>query len=310
MVYVFYILIVFLLIFSTIGFLAARGIARKKPRPDMDINEYSNNLHDPGYVAEVREWLSKAGYGYVKIKSPYFYEINAFESEGENPGKWVVLLHGVTVSHKYMMDLAYMYSRMGFGVLAWDSRAHGESGGTNISYGYYEKSDLAAAVEYIRDKSDKDIKIGLHGISMGAGILLAYASQVRDDCDFYIADCPYSDFYRQAETVIGRKLHTPDFITSIVMWFTKFFVLRIYGFDLKRINILDRIHVVENPMMFIDCRDDAYIPPQMTQELYEACGSGKKRILWFENGGHGGAYPVHRKEYEAAVFDFLKECGI
>ncbi|MFO7611789.1 MAG: alpha/beta fold hydrolase [Clostridia bacterium] len=310
MVYVFYILIAFLLIFGSLGFLAARGIARKKPRPDMDIHEYSNNIHEPEYVSEVREWISEAGYGYVKIKSPYFYNINAFELEGRMPDKWVVLLHGVTVSHKYMLDLAHMYNRMGFGVLAWDSRAHGESGGSSISYGYYEKNDLAEAVDYIRNKYDKDAKIGLHGISMGAGILLAYASQVRDDCDFYIADCPYSDFYKQAETVIGRKLHTPAFITSIVMGFTKFFILRIYGFDLKRIDILSRMHLVKNPMMFIDCRDDAYIPPEMTRELYEACGSGKKTILWFEDGGHGGAYPLHRKEYEQAVLDFIKESGI
>ena len=36
----------------------------------------------------------------------------------------------------------------GYGVLAWDFRAHGASGGDTCSLGYYEQLDAEAALDY------------------------------------------------------------------------------------------------------------------------------------------------------------------
>jgi len=216
-----------------------------------------------------------------------------------------IILHGVTSNHKALMDIAYMYSEMDYNVLLWDSRNHGDSEGENISYGYYEKYDLKAVVDWMRNEYGEKIKIGMHGVSMGSSILLSYATGVRDDCSFYIADCPYSDFKKQIFNLSKSTIKMPDFIISIIMFFTQFFVKLIFKFDIGKVNIIDKMHRVENPVLFLNCRDDDYIDPSMTQELYDKCISEKKSITWFEEGKHGGAFGKNREAYIKAVDDFL-----
>ncbi len=309
MQYFFLILLIIILLLAIPGFIVSMATAHKKKHPYGDLNSYENERHDPEYVKEVREWLNGCDYEYVKIKSPYFYKINAIEIADPQTDKWVVLLHGVTVTHRYMMDLAYFYNRMGFNVLAWDSRNHGDTGGSDITYGYYEKYDLKAVVDYIKNKEDlikgRKITIGLHGISMGASILLGYAGFVRDDCDFYVADCPYSDFYRQVFDVTKRSLKLPDFIITPIMFFTNVFSRIFFKYEMKRNNIIDRINKVYKPVLFINCKDDDYIDPAMTDELFEKCGSEDKEMLLFDDGRHAGAYPLHRVEYEEKVREFI-----
>ena len=91
------------------------------------------------------------------------------------------------------------------------------------------------------------------------------------------------------------------------MFFAQIFVRMFFKFDLGKINIADKMHRVENPVLFITCRDDDYINPEMTQELYNKCISEKKRITWFEQGKHGGAFGKNRELYIKAVNEFLKD---
>lgn len=310
MKYFFLALLILLVLLAVPGFIISMATAHKKKHPYGDLKDYDNEKHEPGFTAKVRDWLQDLEYGYIKIKSPYMYDINVLEIPKKGSRKWVILLHGVTVTHRYMMDLAYFYNSLGFNVLAWDSRNHGDTGGSDITYGYYEKYDLKAVVDFIRNREEAvntpDITLGLHGISMGASILLAYAAFVRDDCDFYVADCPYSDFRKQVGDVSQRTLKLPDFIMKAIMFFTTVFSRMFFKYDMKNLNIASKIDKVYNPVMFVNCRDDDYIDPAMTEELYAKCASESKELLLFDEGGHAGAYPLHRKEYEEAVKKFLK----
>jgi hypothetical protein len=223
--------------------------------------------------------------------------------------EWVILQHGVTMNHKGMLDYAYLYYQMGYNLLLPDARYHGESGGKAISYGYYEKNDMRACVDYLRNKYGKGIKIGMHGVSMGAAIILSYATGVRDDCSFYIADCPYSSFGRQLKDVVRRTLHLPDLIILTVVFFSKLFIRLFYGYDINRINIIAKIHRMESPALFTTCRGDGYIDSKMTEELFEKCRSEIKKLVLYDEGGHTEAYPANREEYTKMITDFLDEIG-
>ena len=56
----------------------------------------------------------------------------------------VVYLHGVADNRGSSVGIADHFLARGFDVVAYDSRAHGESGGDACTYGFYEKQDLAA----------------------------------------------------------------------------------------------------------------------------------------------------------------------
>ncbi len=294
-------------VFVSLGLHTAFRIAHNEKRTDYSILEYSFPRHESEYEQDIKAWVKIIQKNYVKINSPYKYKINALEIKNNNKDRWIILLHGVTLNHKSVLDLAYMYSIRGFNTFLWDSRNHGESEGENISYGYYEKYDLQVVVDYLRKNHGDNIKIGMHGISMGAGILLSYASGVRDDCRFYIADCPYSNFYNQAFTVAKKTIKMPRFIIRPIMFFAKIFIKRLFKFDLAKIDIAGKIHKIKNPVLFINCRDDDYIDPKMTEELYNKCNSDHKRIIWFDEGGHGGAFTKNRTEYIDGIEKFLEE---
>lgn len=306
MIYFVLTFVVFLLIIITLSIFTALSIVHKSKKPDADLFDYSYSCHEPEYELKIKEWITSIKIDYFTVKSPYFYKINCLCIENNNDGKWVILLHGVTLNHKAMMDLAYMYTNLGFNILLWDSRNHGKTEGKTITYGYYEKYDLKEIVDYLRAKHGKEIKIGMHGISMGAGILLSYATSVRDDCNFYIADCPYNNFKQQVFDVAKRKLKLPDFFITLIIYFTQLFLRLFYNFDLGKIDIMAKIQHLGNPAMFITCKDDGYINPDMTVELYEKCSSENKRIILFEEGKHGGAFSKNREVYIKEILEFQK----
>jgi pimeloyl-ACP methyl ester carboxylesterase len=61
---------------------------------------------------------------------------------------------------------------MGFDVVAYDSRASGESGGDACTYGFYEKQDLARIIDHL-----PHAPIVVMGTSMGGSVALQAAAE-------------------------------------------------------------------------------------------------------------------------------------
>jgi fermentation-respiration switch protein FrsA (DUF1100 family) len=59
--------------------------------------------------------------------------------------------------------------------------------------------------------------------------------------------------------------------------------------------------------LFITSKEDTYIPPSMTQNLYDLKKEGIKKLYIAEKGGHAQAYIENPEEYKKEVTDFLKE---
>lgn len=80
----------------------------------------------------------------------------------------VVLLHGAGSTRSSVLDHATVLARGGYGVLLFDSRGHGESGGRAMDFGWFGDLDIAAAVDYLEGRHDVDpARLGAVGLSMG-----------------------------------------------------------------------------------------------------------------------------------------------
>jgi uncharacterized protein len=82
-------------------------------------------------------------------------------------GAAIILLHAHAANRLGTLDHAMMLAEAGYGVLLFDTRAHGESGGTVLTFGGDEINDVLAAVDYLQSREEVDT-IGIMGLSLGA----------------------------------------------------------------------------------------------------------------------------------------------
>jgi uncharacterized protein len=103
------------------------------------------------------------------------------------PRGTVVYLHGVGDNRGSSIGIADRFLPRGFDVLAYDSRAHGESTGDACTYGFYEKQDLHHVLDRVTAKP-----IILIGVSLGGAIALQEAAEDRR-VSAVVAVSTYSD---------------------------------------------------------------------------------------------------------------------
>jgi uncharacterized protein len=83
-------------------------------------------------------------------------------------GAAVVLLHGASSTRSVVLAHAAVLAEHGYGVLLYDARGHGRSGGTAMEFGWYGDLDIAAALSYLESRPEVDhARLGAVGMSMG-----------------------------------------------------------------------------------------------------------------------------------------------
>lgn len=240
------------------------------------------------------------------IESPNGYSIKAVFLKPLETNNFVVICHGVTENKINSIKYARLFERLGFNSVIYDARRHGDSGGKTTSFGFYEKIDLKAVVDAIREHiNDENAVIGIHGESMGAATTLLYAGSLKDEADFYVVDCPFSDFTEQLLYLMKKE--TP-LRTSLAIKLADFFLKFRDGYSIRSVSPKEAVQHIEKPVLFIHSLEDDFILPDMTKELYEL-KNGPKQLKLFDKGPHAQSFNQNAKEYEKVVTDFLKEYG-
>ena len=62
----------------------------------------------------------------------------------------LVYLHGIADNRTSGVNIIHRFNALGFDVVAYDSRAHGDSTGDACTYGYFEKDDLRLVLDQVR----------------------------------------------------------------------------------------------------------------------------------------------------------------
>jgi alpha-beta hydrolase superfamily lysophospholipase len=187
----------------------------------------------------------------------------------------VVYLHGVADNRGSSLGAARLTER-GFDVVAYDSRAHGNSGGGACTYGFYEKRDLSRVLDLI-DRGP----IVVIGSSLGAAVALQAAA---DDhrIKAVVAAEPFSDL----ETIARER--APTFLTkgSIKKAFAiaeeqgKFSVA-----DVSPVRAASRLHI---PVLLLHGTVDRETHPSHSQRIFDAL-AGPKQLILVPGAGHNQA---------------------
>jgi pimeloyl-ACP methyl ester carboxylesterase len=92
-------------------------------------------------------------------------------------GAVVILIHGLYANREQLLPEARLLAERGYGVLIYDNRAHGDSGGSLATWGLLESGDAARAVDFVQQRTGLAAgKIGLLGLSIGGTAALREAT--------------------------------------------------------------------------------------------------------------------------------------
>ncbi len=220
-------------------------------------------------------------------------ELAAWYTPSQN-GAVILVAHGYAGGRSALMHAYFAWH--GYGVISWDARAHGESGGDLCTWGYYEQRDVKAALAYAINIANAK-SVGGFGESMGAATMLVAAAE-QPQIQAVVADSAYAAIEEMIHVVSPYPIFRP---------FIKFFSEVETGLEADDLRPMDAVGQISPRAVFIiQGESDQTVPPDSALRLYET--AGKPRQLWVEPGvGHVGMLTAYPQEYESRVIGFFDQ---
>lgn len=220
-------------------------------------------------------------------------KLSAWYTPSQN-GAVILVAHGY--GDKRAEDFHALFASHGYGVVAWDFRAHGKSGGNFSSLGYYEVLDVKAALDFALAQPGVE-HVGAWGGSMGAVTMIRATAQYPE-IEALVADSPFATLKDEMDLIV------PFPVMRALMGF---FVRKETGLSLDLVRPVDDIaHISPRPVFIIQGMGDRSVPLDSAQRLYDAAGD--PRQLWLEdNVPHLNMYAYYKTEYIERVVGFYDE---
>lgn len=251
------------------------------------------------------KWVEKYGYERHYLITDRGEKLTGFLLRAEKESDiYVFGAHGYrSYGKKEFAAVTQHYIKKGFNVFFPDHVASGESEGTYCTFSHYETIDCLKWLDYMLDTFGKDIKIILHGVSMGAATVMRMTGSglLPENVKMTIEDCGFTtavDLFRFKLEGLGIKSDRPIRAVNKVN-------KKRLGFDFYELNPVESVKKATIPMMFIHGDSDGLVPSFMVHELYDACASEEKKILKIDGADHAQSLMVGGEEYFNALDEFV-----
>jgi pimeloyl-ACP methyl ester carboxylesterase len=176
-------------------------------------------------------------------------------------------------------------------MVAYDSRAHGDSTGDACTYGYLEKGDLHRVLDTVRGPI-----IVLVGTSLGAAVALQEAAE-----DSRVSGVVAAESFSDLRTVAIER--APRVLTAGMIR-NGFAIAEAEGrFQVDGVSPVDAATRIHAPVLLIHGASDHDTPPDHSRRIFAAL-AGPKEFLLVEGVGHNGT--LGRPEVWTAIERWLE----
>ena len=253
------------------------------------------------------KWVEDYGYEKHYIMSDKGEGLVGYLMKAKEPSDvYVFGAHGYrSYGKKEFCGFAQDYLSRGVNVFFPDHIASGESDGTHCTFGYQEKEDCMKWLGYMTDHFGKDIKIILHGVSMGSATvcMMSGRDDLPENVKYTVADCGFTT----AKALFKFKMDALKIPDVGLLRGVNFANKLNHGFDFRDIAPVESVTKAKVPMFFVHGKEDNLVPAFMAQELYDACGSEHKKVLIVEGADHAQAHLIGKQAYEAKMDEFMEK---
>ena len=256
----------------------------------------------------VRSLIRRSGIEFEDITFPSFdgTRLYGWWMSAGRPAPTVVVLHGVKKNRTDVLRAALVLRRAGMNVLMFDGRAHGNSEGRFVTYGFYERRDVESAIEWLVEEKKIDRnRVGLAGESMGAAIALQVAAH-NPWIRAVWADSPFASLRRVAEEFVRRATGLPYAVLNPVMWTTLRVANYRGSFDVRLVDPLALAAQIKCPVYLVHGTADQVIATAHSESIHAVLG-GEKEIWFVEGARHARSIRHARNDYSERLTRFFSE---
>ena len=220
----------------------------------------------------------------VKASPPEAFTAVTYQSDGVTLQGWhgvatgkhrgtVIYLHGMADNRVGGVGALENFRARGFDVIAYDSRAHGESGGEACTYGYFEKNDLHRVIDTLRPGP-----VILIGSSLGGAVALQAAAT-----DSRVSAVVAAEAFSDLRTIVIERAPFFFSASNIEKSFEK--AEREAHIRIDEISPAEAAQEITVPVLIIHGADDTDTPPAHSQRIFDSL-TGSKRFILVPAAGH------------------------
>lgn len=194
----------------------------------------------------------------------------------------ILYCHGNAGNISHRLDSIALFRRLGLGVMIFDYRGYGRSGGSVTEAGLYE--DAAAAWNHLTETAGiPPGDIIILGRSLGGAVAANLAA--KHPCRALILETAF--------------LSIPDMAGELYPFFPARMLSR------YRLETKNSLRKVEAPVLITYTLDDEIVPASHGRRLFELAPEPKTRLLI--RGDHNNCYFIDAEKYLSGTGDFIRE---
>jgi pimeloyl-ACP methyl ester carboxylesterase len=176
----------------------------------------------------------------------------------------LVYLHGVADNRTSGTRVIERFGKRGFDVVAYDSRAHGESEGEVCTYGFFEKQDLHRVLDTVGPGP-----IVLVGTSLGAAVALQEAA-----LDTRVAVVIAAETFSDLRTVATER--APFFFTAGIIERAFRLAEQQGRFQVDAVSPVVAAAEIKAPVLLVHGAADTETPPDHSRRVLAALAGPKR----------------------------------